>query len=57
MLERTGGLSVTKGTSVDLPRLSTKTDDKILDENTAKRAETHAVHGESGFVADLHNFV
>ena len=32
---------------MDLPRLSTKTDVKILDENTAKRAETHAVHSES----------
>ena len=32
---------------MDLPRLSTKTDDKILDENTANRAETHAVRGKS----------
>ena len=42
-------------TSVDLPRFSTKTDDNILDENTAKRAETHTVRGESVYrLALLH---
>lgn len=40
---------------MDLPRFSVKTDDNILDENTAKRAETHTVRGESVYsLALLH---